>query len=213
MICKRLKAGWNGRPAAWRANLQIGCALRIGNAMRPLGRQRSRGDFDPAAAADVGIAALGDPESANFDYSCSLLTAREARVLRRGVREWKFISSHPCFRWLLLSTAAVACVGAMKLFVVGWNLPGRLMLAFGIGAGIPLLISILPVYTPSRGPIFRIVKWVAQILALLLAFGPGGLAIYWLVALCVCRLIWSEYIRRSIRHKLPVIQWPRHLYV
>ena len=169
--------------------------------------------YDPATAADIGIAALGDPEAANFNYFCSLLTARETRVLRRGVQEWKFISSHSWFRLLLLSTAAVACVGAAELFVIGRNLPGRLLLAFGIGGGIPLLISTLPVYTPSRGPIFRIVKWVAQILSLMLAFGPGGLAIYWLVALCVCQLIWSEYIRRSIRRKLPVIHWPRQLYV
>ena len=168
---------------------------------------------DPVTAANIAVAALGDPDTANLSHCHALLTAREARVLRRGVQEWKFISSHSWLRLLLLSASAVACAGAVKLLLVGWNLPGRLLLAFGMGGGIPLLISILPVYTLSRGPIFRGVKWVAQILALVLAFGPGGLAIYWLVALCICQLIWSEYIRRSIRRKLPVIQWPRHLYV
>lgn len=172
----------------------------------------SRG-CDSIAAANIGITALGDPDVANLRYGHALLTATEAHVLRASMQDGKFSNSHSWFRFLLMIVFAAACVGAVKLLAFGWNVPGRLLLAFGIGGGIPLLISLLPVYTLSRGPIFRVVNWAVEIVALMLAFGPGGLAIYWLPALCIFQLIRSETIRRSIRRKLPVVQWPRRLYV
>jgi hypothetical protein len=168
---------------------------------------------DPIAAESIAVAALGDAHTANFPYRCALLTATEARILRQGARESDFIVSHPWFRFLFLTVASASCVLASALLVVGWTLPGRLLLALGLGAGFVPLIPFFPVSTPTRSLIFRFLNWAVQILALLLAFGPGGLNIYWLPALCVVQMIWSESIRMSIRRKLPVSHWPPQLYV
>ena len=168
---------------------------------------------DPIAAESIAISALGDANTANFHYRCALLTATEAGILRQGARERDFIVPHPWFPFLFLAVASASCVLASALLVIGWTLPGRLLLALGLGAGFVPLIPVFAVSTPVRSLIFRFLKWAVQILALLLAFGPGGLNIYWLPVLCVIQMIRSESVRMSIRRKLPVSHWPTQLYV
>lgn len=168
---------------------------------------------DPIAAESIAISALGDANTANFRYRCALLTATEAGILRQGARESDFIVSHAWFRFLFLTVGSASCVLASALLVIGWTLPGRLLLALGLGAGFVPLIPFFPASTPARRLVFRFLKWAAQILALLLAFGPGGLNVYWLPVLCVSQMIWSESVRMSIRRKLPVSRWPTRLYV
>jgi hypothetical protein len=80
----------------------------------------------------------------------------------------------------------------------------------------------LPVYTrPSRGRVFRYVKWVVLLGTLGLAFGTDAhswswllmLKWSWLLTACLWPLIWIEWTRVSIRRKIPIAQWPRQLYL
>jgi hypothetical protein len=71
----------------------------------------------------------------------------------------------------------------------------------------------LPVYTPWRGRLFRVVKWVLLLGMFGLAFGPDPLKWSWLLFSCLWPLGWIEWTRVSIRRKLPVAEWPRHLYL
>lgn len=101
----------------------------------------------------------------------------------------------------------------------GGTIPYRLnhsslgLLVGGIGIGLLVAAPFLPVYTPWRGRIFRVVKWVVLLSMFGLAFGPDTLKWSWLLFSCLWPVGWIEWTRGSIRRKLPVAQWPRHLYL
>lgn len=56
-------------------------------------------------------------------------------------------------------------------------------------------------------------KWVVLAAMPLLAFGPDTLTFSWLVIAFLWPVAWVEWTRISIRRKLPVAQWPKHLYL
>jgi hypothetical protein len=167
-------------------------------------RDTAVADGATADEADrVALNALGDAKTANCQYRHVLLTFSEARMLRDGNREALLVCSRPWLKWLVMAAVPVASVAvAIVLFFIA-----------GIGMSPWLAAPLLPIYTPSRGRVFRCVKWVAITGALLLVLGPDTLKWSWLLISCLWPLVWTEWTRASIRRKLPVAAWPKHLYL
>ncbi len=159
------------------------------------------------------VTALGDAQSANCQYRNVLLTSAEARMLRDAKWEGQAVCSRPWLKWLLLAIPAAALFTATALFLAGAIAVARVLLIGGIGMGILFTALFLPVYTPSRGRVFRYVKWVVLIGMLGLAFGPDVLRWSWLLISCLWPMARIEWTRVSIRRKLPVAQWPKALYL
>jgi hypothetical protein len=178
-------------------------------------------------AERLAVAALGDAKAANCQYRKVLLTSAEAKVLREGNWEARAICSRPWLKRLLAAVPAAALFAAAALFLTGALAGARVLLAGAIAMGLLFTAPFLPVYTPARGRVFRRVKWVLLISALVLMFGPvvalnneGTVTLLldtlkwsWLLTSCLWPLAWIEWTRVSIRRKLPVAQWPRHLYL
>ncbi|MBZ5601535.1 MAG: hypothetical protein LAO79_04440 [Acidobacteriia bacterium] len=173
--------------------------------------------IDGGAAADqadqIALTALGDAKSANRQYRSVLLTSREARVLREGNWESRAFCSHRLVKSLVVSIPGIAVLIAFTLFRAGAIDVARVVLAIGIAMGVLFLAPFLPVYTPVRGRIVRSVKWVVLAGMLVLAYGPDALKLSWLLFASVWPVVWIERTRISIRRKLPVAQWPKHLYL
>jgi hypothetical protein len=168
-----------------------------------------------AASEDAdrtALAALGDARAANRQYRHVLLTSAEASMLRDGNWEARVICSRGWVKRMALAVPIVAVVAAAVLFLAGAYaaLP---VLMVGIVMSPLLAAMVLPVYTPWRGRVFRCLKWVAIVGALVLAFGPDALKWSWLLASCLAPLAWTEWTRASIRRKLPAEKWPRQLYL
>lgn len=161
----------------------------------------------------LAVADLGDAKTANCQYRNVLLTSSEAAMLREGNWEANAVCSRPWLRWLLLAMPVAALFAATILFLTGATALARTLLVGGIGIGFLFATPFLPVYTPSRGRIFRRVKWVVLLAILLLAFGPDTLKWFWLLFSCLWPMFWIERTRVSIRRKLPVAEWPKQLYL
>jgi Prolyl oligopeptidase family len=125
----------------------------------------------------------------------------------------QFARSRSWIKWLLLAIPVAALFAASALFLAGAIAVARVLLIGGIGMGILFTAPFLPVYTPSRGRIFRYVKWVVLIGMLGMAFGPDVLRWSWLLISCLWLMARIEWTRVSIRRKLPVAQWPKALYL
>jgi hypothetical protein len=161
----------------------------------------------------LAVTALGNAKAANRQYRSVLLTSAEARMLREGNWEARAICSRPWLKWLLLVTPVVALFVAAALFLAGAIAVARVLLIGGIGMGLLFAAPFLPLYTPSRGRVFRVVKWVVLLGTLGLAFGPDALKWSWLLISCLWLVGRIEWTRVSIRRKLPVAEWPKQLYL
>jgi hypothetical protein len=171
-------------------------------------------------AERLAVNALGDAKTANRQYRHVLLTCAEARMLREGNWEARAVCSRPWLKWLVLAVPVAAVAMAAVLFVIGQAaVAGAVLIAvianliIVIAMSPPLAALLLPIYTPSRGRIFRCVRWAAVTGALVLLFGPEALKWSWLLISCLWPLAWTEWMRASIRRKLPVAAWPKHLYL
>ena len=167
-----------------------------------------RRDVTPDEADRIAVAALGYAKAANRQYRKVLLTSREATMLRQSNREARAYCSSALMRGLLIAVAVAVLCGSIAFYLTGatsvaWKCVLGFMVISLTGAA-----PFLPVYTPSRGRVFRIVKW-----AFLL--GTLGVALHWswLSITCLWPLAWTEWTRISIRRKLPVAAWPRQLYL
>jgi hypothetical protein len=169
------------------------------------------GGVIPEEADRSALLALGDPRTANREYRKVMLTSSEAKLLREG--NWE--ASHFCswMKWALLALPVGAFIAAPLLFLAERPHEARLFLAMGLAFGLFFTAPFLPIYTPSRSKIYRTIKWVVGLGALVLAFGPNALKYSWLLASCVWPVYWIERSRISIRRKLPVEQWPKQLYL
>ena len=167
----------------------------------------------PEEADGVAIAALGDAKVANCQYRQVLLTSAEARLLRQGNWEAKAVCSRGWARWLILGLAAAGLLGSARLLIRGDGYLGSAMLAGVMSIGLFFAAKALPIYTPARGRVFRGVRLTLLLAIWVLAFGPNALQWSWLLFSCLWPLMWIEMRRESIRRKLPVAQWPRHLYL
>lgn len=169
--------------------------------------------IDEDEADRMAMADLGDARIANCQYRKVLLTSSEARILREGNWEARAICSRPWLKWLLLAVPVAALFAAAVLFFKGASSLGWTLVAGGIGTGFLFAAPFLPVYTPSRGRVFRCAKWVLLPAVLLLAFGPDTLKWSWLLFSCLWPMYRIERTRVSIRRKLPVAEWPKQLYL
>ena len=163
-------------------------------------------------AKRLAVSALGDAKTANRQYRQALLTSAEAKMLGDAKRESRAVCSRTWLKRVLQILPVAGVVAAIALFVAGENGVARISLAFAMGMGVLGAATILPVYTPARGLVFRYVKWTALVGAAALAFWPDPLKSSWLMLPCLWLVVWMEWMRASIRRKLPVGEWPRALY-
>jgi hypothetical protein len=161
----------------------------------------------------LALAALGNAKAANREYRSVLLTSQEARVLGEGNWEARAVCSRSWLKWLLPAIPVVALFAAVALFSTGAITVARVLLVGATGMGVLSAAPFLPLYTPSRSRIFRLVKWIVLIGTLGLAFGADALKWSWLLISCLGPLAWTEWTRVSIRRKLPVALWPKQLYL
>jgi hypothetical protein len=161
----------------------------------------------------LAIAALGDPRTANCQYRKVLLTATEARLLDQGNAEARLVCGRPSVRWLMRAIPVAALTASWALYLGGSIELARVLLAAGLGMGLIFLAPFFPIYTPARGRVFRVIKWVGVAGMLVLAFGSDALQWSWLLASCLAPMAGIEITRASIRRKLPVERWPRQLYL
>jgi hypothetical protein len=161
----------------------------------------------------LAVTALGDAKAAGCAYRKVLLTSSEARMLRDGNWEARTVCSRSWLKWLLLAAPVTMLLSASGFFVSGEIAVARVLLAGGLGMGLLFTAPFLPIYTPSRSRVYRRVKWLVLIGALVLAFGPDALKSFWLLASCLWPIAWIEWTRVSIRRKLRVTEWPKQLYL
>jgi hypothetical protein len=171
-----------------------------------------RGDsYD--AAERLALNALGDPREANLQYRNVLLTSSEAALLRESNLESRAICSRAWLKWVLLAAPGTILLASVALFGLGDAGVARGLLVLGALMAIVLIPPFLPIYTPSRGRVFRAIKWSVMIAGVVLLFGRDALHWSWLLASCFFPVFWTEWKRIVIRRKLPVAQWPRQLYL
>jgi hypothetical protein len=156
----------------------------------------------------LAVTALGNARAANWQYRRVLLTSADARMLREGNWEARAFCSRPWVKPLLLAMPVIALIASATLFLTGVADTAQLLLAGAVVMGLLLVQPFLPLYTPARARIFRGVKWIALIGLLGLAFQWS-----WLTIACLWPLAAVEWRRFSIRRKLPVAEWPKHLYL
>jgi hypothetical protein len=161
----------------------------------------------------LAVASLGTAKAANGQYRKVLLTSAEARMLRDTNREARVFCSSVWLKWMLLAVPVGALVASSVLFFNGKNEVAGVLALAGIAMAVIFAAPFLPVYTPSRGRMYRVVKWTLMIGAVCLAFGPDTLKYSWLLASCLWIPVWTEWTRISIRRKLPVAEWPKQLYL
>jgi hypothetical protein len=167
----------------------------------------------PEEAERLAVASLGSAKTANREYRKVLLTSEEARVLRHTNREAGFFCSGVWLKWTLLAVPVGTLLAAFVLFFNDKIEFARVLLVAGIAMGFIFAAPFLPVYTPSRGRVYRIVKWALLVSAICLVYGQDTVKYSWLWASCLWIPIWTEWTRVSIRRKLPVAEWPKQLYL
>ncbi len=168
--------------------------------------------LDEAQAEREALAALGDPREANRQYRLTLLTSSEARVLRKTGHEAACVMSNAYLKWTL--RLAPLAVGITALAILR-NGDKDLAQDLGVAAAamaVLLLGPMLPVYTRSRGLVYRTVKWLALAVLCVAAFG-GTSRQGWLAFVVLWPIMHTEWIRASIRRKLPQARWPKQLYL
>lgn len=168
----------------------------------------------PEEAHRSAVKALGDPRAANRQYRKVLLTSVEAKVLRDAGWEGRAVCSRPWLKRVLPALPAAALLASACLFLNGMNETARVLLAGGIGLALLAAAPFLPVYTPLRGRLFRVAKWVLLGGIFTLAFGiEDSLKWSWLMASCLWPMVWIEWTRASIRRKMRRSDWPKALYL
>src|SRR5450432_2016173 len=130
----------------------------------------------------LAVTALGDAKDANCKYRNVLLTSAEARMLREGNWEARAVCSRPWLNWGALLLAAAS-------FLAGAIAEAWALLVGGIVMALLFAAPFLPVYTRSRGRVFRCVKWAVLLGTPGLAFGPDVLKWSWLLFSCLWPMV------------------------
>lgn len=161
----------------------------------------------------VALESLGDARAANRQYRQVMLTSGEARLLGEGNWEARAICSRAWLKWSLFALPAGALLAGIGFSVAGASALARVLLVGGLGLSVLMAATVLPVYTPARGRVYRAVKWAILAAILVVAFWPALLQWSWLLFSCAWPMVWAEWARASIRRKLPVEKWPKQLYL
>jgi hypothetical protein len=156
---------------------------------------------------------LGDAGLANRRYRKVLLTTTEARMLREVEEEYS--SCRPWVAWLLRATSVGFFCASATAFVLGHDFRARALLVAGTACTFFLAVpTIRAIYTPIRARRVRWIKWVTlTVVTGAVALGPWVKEWFAALAICACGIAWTEWVRSSIRRKLPVEKWPRTLYL
>lgn len=168
---------------------------------------------DPRQADLMAVQALGDPCIANRQYRKVLLTSSEAAVLRKSNAESRMICSNVWIRCVLLSTQGALLLLSMISF--GVHLPSLACGVLALAALMALFFTVpfFPIYTITRGRIYRAMKWLLLVAVLFVFFGKDGRIELWLGSCCFYPVLYTEWKRMMIRRKLPIAQWPKQLYL
>ena len=167
----------------------------------------------PADAEQSALSALGSAKVANRQYRKVLLTSAQARMLRVGNHEARAICSRPWLKGMLLALPMVMLLAASALFLSGAVALARTLLVGGIAIAVFFAAPFLPIYTPSRARVYRLLKWTMLLGLFCVIFWHDALKYSWLLASCLWIPLWTESTRFLIRRKLPVAQWPKQLYL
>jgi hypothetical protein len=159
------------------------------------------------------VNSLGDPKTANCLYREVLLTSAEAGLLRQGKMEARAVCSRPWLKWSLVAVPVALVEASSVCYFHGKAGLARDLLLAGICMSPLFAALLLPIYTPARSRIYRYAKWFVMIAAVVLLSGPEALKWSWLLLSCLWPMAWTEWRRASLRRKLPVSAWPRHLYL
>lgn len=167
-----------------------------------------------ASAEDAereALAALGDAAAANRQYRRVLLTRREARVLRESGWNAHAFCGRGWLRWFVLFWGVAATITAIWSGIAGQAFLTKVLLVTAVGLGLCGLPMFVSIFTPDRSRVYRAVK-----LACLLGFVVLAVLAFknrWVVPIALLPSLWTEWTRASIRRKMPVERWPKHLYL
>lgn len=162
-------------------------------------------------AERAALAALGDAGAANQQYRLVLLTAREARFLHARGWDADAICGRGWLRWFVLFWTVVTAVTGIWSWIAGSAYLAEVLLVSAVALGMCGLPMFVSIFTPEHSRIYRLVKlaFILGIAALaLLAFRNT-----WVVPVALLPTLWTEWTRMSIRRKMPVERWPKHLYL
>ena len=169
--------------------------------------------IDPQQAELMAVKALGDPRVANRQYRKVLLTSSEAKIFREAKAESQMICSTGWIKWTLLSAPGILLlISAISLAMHLPSLAGGVLVVAALMA-IFFIAPFLPIYTPTRGRIFRVIKWGMMFGSVLALFGTDSRNGLWLASCWFFPMFYTEWKRMMIRRKLPIARWPKHLYL
>lgn len=169
--------------------------------------------IDPQTAEQMAVQALGDPCVANSQYRNVLLTSSEASVLRQSNAESRMICANNWVKWMMLSTPGTLLLLSAIFLAAHQFALSRGMLVFGALMAIFFMPPFLPIYTVSRGRIYRAIKWIVLIGGVFVLFGMDSRNGLWLALCCFFPGFFTEWKRMMIRRKLPMSKWPKQLYL
>jgi len=172
----------------------------------------SRG-MDPEDAARIALQALGDPRVANRQYRKVLLTKSEAKVLHNSNAESQMFCSNGWAKWILVSTPGTLLLISALSLAMHFTSLARGVLVVGALTTMFFVVPYLPVYTVTRGRIFRFIKWFIMIGSVIVLWGPDSRNWIWLMSCCFYPVLYTEWKRMMIRRKLPIGKWPKQLYL
>jgi uncharacterized membrane protein len=172
-----------------------------------------RDGVDAGQAELIAVQALGDPRLANRQYRKVLLTSSEAAVLRQSNSESRMICSNMWVKWMLLSTPGTLLLLSAISLAMHQLVLARGMLVFGALMALFFMAPFMPIYTVSRGRIYRVIKWAVLMGGVLVLFGVDSRNGLWLASCCFFPIFFTEWKRMVIRRKLPIGKWPRQLYL
>jgi hypothetical protein len=169
--------------------------------------------IDPQMAEHMAVQALGDPCVANSQYRNVLLTSSEAAVLKQSNTESRMICANNWVKWMMLSTPGTLLLLSAILLAAHQFALSRGMLVIGALMAIFFMPPFLPIYTVSRGRIYRAIKWIVLIGGVLVLFGMNSRNELWLASCCFFPGFFTEWKRMMVRRKLPISKWPKQLYL
>ena len=169
--------------------------------------------IDLPDAEVMAVQALGDPCVANRQYRKVLLTKSEAAVLRNSNAESRMICSNGWAKWMLVSAPGILLLISVVCLAMHMTSLARGVLGLGALMALFFIAPFMPIYSVSRGRIYRVVKWAVMISVVLALFGEDGWNWAWLNACCFYPVLYLEWKRMMIRRKLPISRWPKQLYL